>query len=75
MGGRFRPGRVIGCPEGDADLEYMKASWEGDADVRVRGWNERTDENGLMDLEVMTSIPDRLEAILQLRDVQEMNSV
>lgn len=50
----------------------METNWEKDADVRVRGWNERIEEEGPMDLEVTISIPDRLEAILQLRDVQDL---
>jgi hypothetical protein len=54
----------------------MKAgSWDIDTEVRVRGWNERTDEDQVVDLEIAESIPDRLEAILQLRDVQDLTDV
>ena len=51
----------------------MKASsWDTDTDVRLRGWDERTEEDEPIDLELAISIPDRLDAILQLRDVQDL---
>ena len=52
----------------------MKAnSW--DTDVRLRGWDERIEDDEVIDLENTISIPDRLEAILQLRDVQDLADV
>lgn len=49
----------------------MSEKWDVDTNIRLRDWSERTDDDKTPEGDI-TIILDRLETIMQLRDVQDL---
>ena len=52
----------------------MEQKWNVDTKVRLRDWHERIEGDDTIGFEgdITISLTDRLETILQLRDVQDL---
>lgn len=49
----------------------MGEKWNAES-VRLRDWQERTDGDDTIELDTTISLTDRIETILNLRDVQDL---
>ena len=50
----------------------MGEKWNADMSVRLRDWQERIEDTDGAESDITISITDRLEMILNLRDIQDL---
>ena len=55
-----------------ADVRGMGQKWNTTTSVRLRDWQERIDDTDEAESDITISIVDRVETILNLRDVQDL---